>query len=323
MFSKILAFGLGALALVNAAPAVFSFQTPMLSCSVNMLGTSQAAVKSFDYFGGPGKYKIYNKAFPGLQLVALNWGQPVMLSSPSEDPSLLGVWEFKRFTDGSDGYSIINAALRGPLSPSGDRIIVGARIGVSFPFRVKSAGGEEESEDYVIELGDKVWSLGSSSEVPLHLEPQQGAARQLWRFERTSGYALLRPSARVGAGKYRISNKAHPGLHLVAREYTRPVTLSPLDRGLFGVWAIGGDGSAGYAIFNVGLGDTAGSSSDLIVVGGSTVDRFLIESAGGEDYIKLPDEDKAWTLGSRAKPIHLDPREKGAAKQLWRFEPVD
>ncbi|KAF8190209.1 hypothetical protein K438DRAFT_1763228 [Mycena galopus ATCC 62051] len=90
MFSKILAFGLGALALVNAAPAVFSFQTPMLSCSVNVLGTSQAVVKSFDKFPGPGKYKISNKAFPDLQLRANVPLQPVTASSPGQDPGPFG-----------------------------------------------------------------------------------------------------------------------------------------------------------------------------------------------------------------------------------------
>ncbi|KAF8140861.1 hypothetical protein K438DRAFT_1785324 [Mycena galopus ATCC 62051] len=47
MISKVLTFGLGALALVRAAPAAFSFQTPMLSCSVKM-GTVRAVVHFYD-----------------------------------------------------------------------------------------------------------------------------------------------------------------------------------------------------------------------------------------------------------------------------------
>ncbi|KAF7350836.1 hypothetical protein MSAN_01645500 [Mycena sanguinolenta] len=57
MFSKLLALGLGALAVARAAPA-FSFQTPLLSCSVN-LDASVAPVKSFE----AGEYMIYNDIF--------------------------------------------------------------------------------------------------------------------------------------------------------------------------------------------------------------------------------------------------------------------
>ncbi|KAF8190205.1 hypothetical protein K438DRAFT_1763224 [Mycena galopus ATCC 62051] len=176
MFSKILAFGLGALALVNAAPAVFSFQTPMLSCSVNMLDT--AAVKSFDEFPGPGRYKISNTAFPDSQLVARQWAQPVTLSYPGEDPGPSGVWDILPPQDGSAGYVIFNVDLRAATSSFRDVIVAGGTTAA--PFAIEPAGGKE----YVVKLPneDKVWSLGSTFEA-LHLEPQQGAAKQLWRFE--------------------------------------------------------------------------------------------------------------------------------------------
>ncbi|KAF8190214.1 hypothetical protein K438DRAFT_1971089 [Mycena galopus ATCC 62051] len=178
MFSKILAFGLGALALVNAAPAVFSFQTPMLSCSVNMLGTSQAAVKSFDEFPGPGRYKISNTAFPDSQLVARQMAQPVTLSSPGQGPGPIGMWDILPALDESAGYLIINVGLRAATSSFRDVIVAGGTTAA--PFAIEPAGGKE----YVIKLPneDKVWSLGSPFEA-LHLEPQQGAAKQLWRFE--------------------------------------------------------------------------------------------------------------------------------------------
>ncbi|KAF8190211.1 hypothetical protein K438DRAFT_1971088 [Mycena galopus ATCC 62051] len=178
MFSKILAFGLGALALVNAAPAVFSFQTPMLSCSVNMLGTSQAAVKSFDEFSVARRYKISNKAFPDLQLIARQSGGPVTLPSPGEDPGSLGMWEILPVQDGSAGFAIINVGLNAATSSFRDVIVAGGPTPT--PFAIQRAGEKE----YVIKLPneDKVWSLGSPFEA-LHLEPQQGDAKQLWRFE--------------------------------------------------------------------------------------------------------------------------------------------
>ncbi|KAF8190190.1 hypothetical protein K438DRAFT_1971067 [Mycena galopus ATCC 62051] len=159
MFSKILAFGLGALAVVNAAPAVFSFQTPMLSCSVNMLGTSQAVVKAFDKIPAAGQYKISNKNFPN-------------------NPGPYGVWDMVPVEEGSALYTITNLGFNAPLhySPTG-LIVVGGPNGANF--LIESAGGG----DYVIKLGDQVWTIGSSLEA-LHLEPQQqGAAKQLWRFD--------------------------------------------------------------------------------------------------------------------------------------------
>ncbi|KAF8188878.1 hypothetical protein K438DRAFT_2145910, partial [Mycena galopus ATCC 62051] len=177
MFSKILAFGLSALAVVNAAPVAFSFQNPMLSCSVNMLGT--AAVKSFDEFPGAGLFKVSNKAFPDLRLVAGKWGKPVKLSDPGEVPDSLGVWHIQPVNDGSAEYAIFHVGLRAATSSVRDVIIAGGNT-PTILFAIESAGGE----DYVIKVPneDKVWSFGSSSGV-VQLEPQQGAATQLWRFE--------------------------------------------------------------------------------------------------------------------------------------------
>ncbi|KAF8164187.1 hypothetical protein K438DRAFT_1941965 [Mycena galopus ATCC 62051] len=186
MFSKILAFGLGALALVNAAPADFSFQTPMLSCSVNMLGTSQAAVKSFDSFP-PGKYKIFNKAFPDSQIVAHPWdeevtlstpGKPVTLSPPGLDPGPVGVWRIRYLLGEHKPYEISNIGTHEPTYCTEYLIRTGGLIS---PFNILPVGGQE----YMIqptELEDSVWSLGIDETV--HLEPQQrGDPRQLWRFE--------------------------------------------------------------------------------------------------------------------------------------------
>ncbi|KAF8189276.1 hypothetical protein K438DRAFT_2019141 [Mycena galopus ATCC 62051] len=172
MFSKILAFGLGALALVNAATAVFSFQTPMLSCNVNMLGTSQAAVKAFDELPEDhksGQYKIFNKAFPDLHLVARQALQPVMLSFPGEDP----------VGDRIMGGRILlrNVGINAGMEFSGYDIIAWSSGGSAFA--VERAG-----EEYVIKLihEDLVWSLGSSSDK-LHVESRQGLPKQLWHFQ--------------------------------------------------------------------------------------------------------------------------------------------
>ncbi|KAF7364105.1 hypothetical protein MSAN_01069500 [Mycena sanguinolenta] len=102
MFSKVLAFGLGALAIVRAAPA-FSFQTPMLSCSVN-LDASVAPVTSNAI--EPGQYKIYNEAFGDYLLRSYGVGQPILVSYSSEDLGPYEMWNV--IPVGTNEYKIVN-----------------------------------------------------------------------------------------------------------------------------------------------------------------------------------------------------------------------
>ncbi|KAF7364104.1 hypothetical protein MSAN_01069400 [Mycena sanguinolenta] len=110
MFSKVLAFGLGALALVRAAPA-FSFQTPMLSCNVN-LDAAVAPVTSNAI--QPGQYKIYNEAFGYAQLRSYSLNEPIFVSYTREEPGPFGMWNvIQTGSPGSNEYKIVNLGLSG------------------------------------------------------------------------------------------------------------------------------------------------------------------------------------------------------------------
>ncbi|KAJ7884130.1 hypothetical protein B0H14DRAFT_2564517 [Mycena olivaceomarginata] len=105
MFSKVLAFGLGAVALARAA----SLQTPMLMCNIN-LGTSAGPVKSFSALD-PGVYNIYNVAST-TQLRSYTRNQPIFISYTREFPGPFGEWKVD--PAGSDGFTITNQGLATP-----------------------------------------------------------------------------------------------------------------------------------------------------------------------------------------------------------------
>ncbi|KAF7364098.1 hypothetical protein MSAN_01068800 [Mycena sanguinolenta] len=175
MFSKVLAFGLGALALVRAAP-VFSFQTPMLSCSVNV-DASVAPVTSNAI--EPGVYKIYNEAFGPAQLRSYTLNTPIYVSYTREEPGPFGLWNV--ISVGSNEYKIVNAGLSSVALVSQGQIITEPRQGGGDNFAIEPAG----EGMFTIQLPDRdrVWTVDASGpRSDVSLKPQDGASEARWKF---------------------------------------------------------------------------------------------------------------------------------------------
>ncbi|KAJ6497333.1 hypothetical protein C8R45DRAFT_1093729 [Mycena sanguinolenta] len=169
MFSKLVAFGLGALAVVRAAPAV-SFQNSLLSCSVN-LDASVAPVKSCNAIAplAEPKYRIYNEAFGN---------NPVFVGL--EDPGVYGTWWIAPSGNpGSNEYIITNAGLRTRAEVNGGAVATTDGEGDSFT--ISPAG--EGTFTIQVPNEDKVWTVipaGRASAV--YLRPQDGSLAAKWRL---------------------------------------------------------------------------------------------------------------------------------------------
>ncbi|KAF7350788.1 hypothetical protein MSAN_01640300 [Mycena sanguinolenta] len=174
MFSKVLAFGLGALAIVRAAPA-FSFQTPMLLCDANF-ATSVSPTKSFSTIE-PGVYRIYNEAY-GLhdQLRSYRVDDPIFVARTREEPGPFGIWRVE--TSGNpdaNEYTLTNVGLN-----AGAHADSQARKGDTFA--IESAG----QGNFVIKVpnDNKVWTVDTKLlKAPVYLKGEDGVATG-WRFER-------------------------------------------------------------------------------------------------------------------------------------------
>ncbi|KAF7357246.1 hypothetical protein MSAN_01319600 [Mycena sanguinolenta] len=174
MFSKVLAFGLGALALVRAAPA-FSFQTPMLSCNINLPTTAQ----SFDGLE-PGTYTIYNEAFGQNQLRSYRTNDAIYVSRTLEFPGPFGMWKVETSGDpAANEYTITNLALNaGTYATGGNEIAT--RPGPGDTFAIQPAG----EGLYVIKVPneDQVWTVDTQTvRSSVYLKGQDGVATA-WKF---------------------------------------------------------------------------------------------------------------------------------------------
>ncbi|KAF7357257.1 hypothetical protein MSAN_01320900 [Mycena sanguinolenta] len=177
MFSKVLAFGLGALALVRAAPA-FSFQTPMLSCDIN-LPTTVGTAQSFDALE-PGTYSIYNEAFGQNQLRSYRTGDAIYVSRTLEFPGPFGMWRVE--TSGNPAaneYTITNVGLNAGTSATfaGE---IATQPGKGNSFAIEPAG----EGLYVIKVPneDKVWTVDTqTARSSVYLKGQDGVATA-WKF---------------------------------------------------------------------------------------------------------------------------------------------
>ncbi|KAF7357247.1 hypothetical protein MSAN_01319700 [Mycena sanguinolenta] len=177
MFSKVLTFGLGALALVRAAPA-FSFQTPMLSCNVN-LATTVGTAQSFDG-PVPGTYIIYNEAFGQDQLRSYQRGDEIFVSRTREFPGPFGEWRVETSGDpAANEYTITNVGLdAGTYATSAGRITTKAGSGDTFAIQPAGEGL------YTIKVpnADKVWTVDPQTvRSSVYLKGQDGVATA-WRF---------------------------------------------------------------------------------------------------------------------------------------------
>ncbi|KAJ6494289.1 hypothetical protein C8R45DRAFT_1072916 [Mycena sanguinolenta] len=171
MFSKALALGLGALALVSAAPA--SFQSFQFSCSA----TSVAPVKSLDI--APGKYGIYNVAY-GAQLRSFNPEQPIFVTLTRDFPGDFGIWELE---DGEDWGKIANVGLRAAakatrVAPCG--AIVATR-GIADRYSIEPAG--DNTFTIKVPNEDLVWAVNRGLvRSDVFLKPADGTPETRWEF---------------------------------------------------------------------------------------------------------------------------------------------
>ncbi|KAJ6497348.1 hypothetical protein C8R45DRAFT_1093742 [Mycena sanguinolenta] len=173
MFSKLLAFGLGALAVVGAVPAVLS-QKPLLSCSVNF-ETSVAPVESFAAIE-PGEYMIYNEAFGKNPVRAYTPNFPAFVSL--EDPGAFGIWWVEPSGyPGSNEYTMTNTGLHTQAKVR--ETVVVSTDGQGDSFAIWPAG----EGTFTVPDEDKVWTVvPAGKRSPVYLRPQVGALAAKWRL---------------------------------------------------------------------------------------------------------------------------------------------
>ncbi|KAJ7785262.1 hypothetical protein DFH07DRAFT_1054608 [Mycena maculata] len=180
MFSKVLTFGLAALALVHAAP---SFQMPMLSCNVNF-ETSVAPAHALDKLPN-GTYNIYNAAWGSAQLRSYSTDQPIFVSLTLEWPGDFGRWKVQELDD-SSLYNITNIGLNSPAHSSNDLVVAGSP---AEGFSIEQAG--DNVFTIRVPNEDDVWTTDTNTKrSDVHLEGQVGTTAQLWRFVPVD-YAIL------------------------------------------------------------------------------------------------------------------------------------
>ncbi|KAJ6497297.1 hypothetical protein C8R45DRAFT_1093692 [Mycena sanguinolenta] len=156
MFSKILAFGLGALAIVRAAPAS-SIQMPVLSCSINL--DTSASAKSFDPIL-PGKYLIYNEAHEGeFQLNTYTPVEPIFVMRTREFPGPYGIWEVAPSGKwGSNEYTITNTGINAlQFVDLKGQVATSLKFSEGDSFSIEPAGGDTFTIKVPNE--DKVWAV--------------------------------------------------------------------------------------------------------------------------------------------------------------------
>ncbi|KAF7350837.1 hypothetical protein MSAN_01645700 [Mycena sanguinolenta] len=220
MFSKVFALGLGALALVRAAPA-FSFQTPMLSCSANF-DTSVAAIKSNAI--EEGFYQLYNEAWDDKeagdsQLRGFGY-EPIYVSYSDDNPGPFGVWHIKPSgIPDSNEYKIINhgqgratdvsqacyrrhgMGIQADLTRLKDRIVIGHdESGTNFAIEPAGDGLFTVNSlvfphsNFLISVPkikvpneDLVWTVDTPDinllRSDVYLRPQTGAREAKWKVE--------------------------------------------------------------------------------------------------------------------------------------------
>ncbi|KAJ6497296.1 hypothetical protein C8R45DRAFT_1093691 [Mycena sanguinolenta] len=165
MFSKVLAFGLGALALVHAAPAV-SLKTPVLSCNVNFRGIV-APVEPLPQIE-LGNYKIFNDELPSAQLSTFQLDEPIFVSTTFNSPGPYGLWTIVPTGESGSNQYMIGFVVTSYDQPDS--------------FSIQPAG----NNTFTIKVPneDKVWAIVPwLSKSAVFVRAQDGLATK-WRFEK-------------------------------------------------------------------------------------------------------------------------------------------
>ncbi|KAF7350812.1 hypothetical protein MSAN_01642800 [Mycena sanguinolenta] len=182
MFSKVLAFGLGTLAIARAAPA-FSFQTPMLSCNVNLAtlpdadGSSRPLVLPSRSMDSSREHTIFiTKLLDMTSFVATTTGNTIVVSRTREFPGPFGMWKVETSGDpAANEYTLTNIGLNAGTYATSQA------HGKGDSFAIEPAG----EGLFVIKVPneDKVWTVDPQAvRSPVYLKGEDGVATA-WRFE--------------------------------------------------------------------------------------------------------------------------------------------
>ncbi|KAJ6497310.1 hypothetical protein C8R45DRAFT_1211245 [Mycena sanguinolenta] len=179
MFAKILALGLGALAVARAAPAAFS-QNVMLSCSVN-LDVSAPPAKSFNAIE-PGEYMIFNKDFGSSPIRTYGVDRPVFAIEVGEWPGPFGFWRVDPSGGlGSNEYTMTNVRLNTGTHVNSENKIV-TIPGKGDRFSIEPAG--DNTFTIKVPNEDLVWTVDTEEVMaPVYLKHQDGVATR-WTLVR-------------------------------------------------------------------------------------------------------------------------------------------
>ncbi|KAJ7121105.1 hypothetical protein C8R44DRAFT_736791 [Mycena epipterygia] len=176
MVFKILAFGLAAL---NLARAASLFQTPLISCNVN-LGNKFATAGNLQPALPAGDYLIFNVA-TNSQVRSYTPNGPIFISRTREFPGPFGTWTLEPANE--DAFTIRNLGLGLPTFVDGDKNVISGDNDDPVSFAVESAG----ENTYIIKVpnADLVWTVDPNTiKSTVHLEPQSGSSAQLWTFQK-------------------------------------------------------------------------------------------------------------------------------------------
>ncbi|KAJ7765248.1 hypothetical protein B0H16DRAFT_1687422 [Mycena metata] len=184
MFTNVLAFALGALTLVGAAP---SLQTPMLSCNMNFgtTVTHVGAVKGFDGIP-PGKYRIINQQVPG-SLRSYSPGQPAYVSLTREFPGPFEIWDVE--PAGSNSFTISSVGLQVPTYINGDQIIPDNKEPAQYIISAVDDGSDNLFTIQTVD-GSQYWGIEPNNPVRPNLQLHadvEGRGEQ-WLFIRASSF---------------------------------------------------------------------------------------------------------------------------------------
>ncbi|KAJ6493292.1 hypothetical protein C8R45DRAFT_928063 [Mycena sanguinolenta] len=209
MFSKVLAFGLSALALVRAAPE--------LTCS---RGASVSRFRSFAAIE-PGLYRIYNAAH-GAELRSFSVGQQLFTTLTHDYVGPFALWNIQQHTEYEftvSNVGVTESATHRELTYLKGELVTGPGQGDCFS--IEPAGNGE----FTIKLpyADAVWSIADAvnglGQAGVYLVPANGAIET-----RTSYFSTITPDLKTvrRAGSRRSKRMARTrGTIIIPRPFTQ------------------------------------------------------------------------------------------------------
>ncbi|KAJ7121100.1 kinase-like domain-containing protein [Mycena epipterygia] len=205
MVFKILAFGLAAL---NLARAASLFQTPLISCNVNLGSSKLATAGNLEPAIPAGDYLIFNVATHS-QVRSYVPNNPIFVSRTREFPGPFGTWTLKPADE--DAFNIRNVGLGVYTFVDDDKNVISGDKKGPASFAVQPAGGNR----FVIKVpnADLVWTVdpntikstfaptdaerdGDSQLIPVY-QPQYNTGKTLGN----GTYAIVQEAIHIKTGK--------------------------------------------------------------------------------------------------------------------------